>query len=115
MDSPDATFAGDQGLLAHTPTPPMRPERRSGPVRDPIQGQSPVHLVAIKAADGAEVPASPGTATSHLQEAPASASPPGFPLHLAPNVGLFDFEKGVYNLILNGEMIVNNLNWHLEM
>ena len=70
MDSPDATFAGDRGLLAPTPTPPMRSERRSGPVRDPIQGQS---LVPVTKNTDVEigVPASSGNInTSRIQEAP---------------------------------------------
>ncbi len=73
MDSPDATFAGDRGLLVPTPTSPMRPERRSEPFNAPLTVQSPMPLATIARADEIAVPASPGTFTSHPREAPPSA------------------------------------------
>jgi len=92
MDSPDATFDGNRGLLTPTPTSPMRPEGRSGPVRDPIQGQSLVHLVTTVGADVMEVPASSG----HDNNTAAYGTHPALTPQLAPNSGMFFTEKGVY-------------------
>ena len=104
MDPPDATSAGDRELLNPTPTPPMRPDRRSDPNNDPTQGQSHVYHVVITGADDeTTVPASSGIAFSHIQEIPdlsqlsytggLTAAPPNVTrppdpaLHLAPNDG----------------------------
>ena len=91
MDSPDATFDGDRGLLDTSPLPPMRLGNWPGPVSAPQQRQSPMHLVVTPDADGSGAPpTSQGISKQEETFAPpttVTAAVPATSLQMAPNDG----------------------------